>query len=121
MLLRRKQLEIKTEEITEKELKSILEFYFGKLYIYNYCYKNSLEFKNFIDNCSEERRRKIKKLQFTYAKRPIITLDIGMSADKLKQLHDNQLKELLYIIQSDSFKTFFSDFDNILLSNKLYW
>ena len=43
-------MEIKTEEITEKELRSILEFYFGKLYIYNYCYKNSLEFKNFIDN-----------------------------------------------------------------------
>ncbi len=119
-------MEINNMIFTKKEFNQMLEFYFGKKYIYNFCYENSTEFKQFIDNCSEERLNKIKKLQLaetlSHARRPLLALSTyGMSAVAEKLHHNKQLKELSSTIKTDAFKTLFSDFDNILLNNDLSW
>lgn len=119
-------MEIVSLEFTRKEFNHILEFYFGKKYIYKYCYENSAEFKRFIDGCSEERLNKIKKLQLaetlSHAKRPLLALGTyGMSAVATKIHHNKQLKELENTIQTDAFKTLFSNFDAVLLNNDLSW
>ena len=119
-------MEIISMKFTAKEFSKILEFYFGKKYIYNFCYENSKEFKNFIDNCSAERLNKIKKLQLaetlSHAKAPLLALGTYvMSAIATKIHHNKQLKELETTIQSAQFKTLFSNFDNVLLNNDLSW
>ena len=119
-------MEIVSMEFTKKEFNHILEFYFGKKYIYNFCYENSAEFKSFIDNCSEERMNKIKKLQLaeslSHAKRPLLAVaTYGMSAVATKMHHNKQLKELEYTIQTEAFKNLFANFDAVLLNNDLSW
>jgi len=119
-------MEVISLEYTRREFDHLLEFYFGKKYIYKYCYVNSKEFKNFIDNCSEERLNKIKGLQLSetlsHARRPLLAMaTYGMSAVATKIHHDKQLKELSETIQTDSFKTLFSNFDAVLLHNDLSW
>ena len=119
-------MEILSLTFTRREFNNILEFYFGKKYIYTFCYENSPEFKKFIDTCSAERLNKIKKLQLSetlsHARRPLLALGTyGLSAVATKIHHNKQLKELEYTIQSDSFKILFSNFDAVLLNNNLSW
>ena len=119
-------MEMISLEFTKKEFDRMLEFYLGKKYIYKFCYENSVEFKEFIENCSEERLNKIKKLQLaetlSHARRPLLALGTyGMSAIAIKIHHDKQLKELAYTIKTDQFKTLFSNFDAVLLNNDLSW
>lgn len=120
------KMEIVNLNFTRKEFNNLLEFYLGKKYIFNFCYENSKEFKAFIDNCSEERLKKIKKLQtaetLSHANRPLWALaTCGATAIATKAHHDKQLKELANTIQTDSFKTLFSNFDLVLLNNNLSW
>ena len=119
-------MEIVSLEFTKKEFDRIIGFYFCKKYIFDFCYENSPEFKNFIDNCSEDRLKTIKKLQrlttLSHAKRPVWALaTMGATAIATKVHHDKQLKELANTIQTDAFKTLFSNFDLVLLNNNLSW
>ena len=47
---------------TVKEFNRIIEYYIGTPKIYKYCYENSKEFKNFIDNINDSRKKKIKSI-----------------------------------------------------------
>lgn len=119
-------MEIFSLTFTKREFNNLLEFYFGKKYIYKFCYENSPEFKEFIDKCSHSRLEKIKRLQLaetlSHARRPILAVaTYGMSAVATKIHHDKQLKELADTIKTDSFKTLFSNFDLVLLNNNLSW
>lgn len=51
---------------SEKEIQKIIEYYLGKPKIYKFCYENSIEFKKYVDNASEEMKKAIQKMHTGY-------------------------------------------------------
>ena len=119
-------MEIRYLRYTAKELSRIIEYYIGTPKIYKYCYENSEEFKNFIDNATEIRKKKIKTLHTAYhcahCREPLVHLaTFGLSFGGKKLAEKKEFKELDETIKGDEFKTLFSKFDEVLEYNGIEW
>lgn len=109
---------------TEKEINNIIEYYLGKPKIYKYCYENSPEFKNYVDNASEETKKAIKKMHVGYygahCQEPLVHLGtFGLSLVGKKIAENKEFKKLEETIKSEEFKTLFKNFDEIITRSKL--
>lgn len=114
---------IKMLNYSEKELKNIIEYYLGKPKIYKYCYENSLEFKAYIDNASDEMKAAIKKMHNGYyaahCQEPLVHLGtLGLSLIGKKIAENNEFKKLDETIKSEEFKILFKNFDEIIIRSK---
>lgn len=109
---------------TEKEIENIIEYYLGKPKIYKYCYENSPEFKEYIDNASEEMKAAIKKMHRgyygTHCQDPLVHLGtFGLSLVGKKLAENKEFKRLEETIRTEEFKTLFKNFDLIVLKSKM--
>lgn len=111
---------------TVKEFNRIIEYYIGTPKIYKYCYENSKEFKNFIDNINDSRKKKIKSMHVGYygvhCREPLAHLGtFGLSFVGKKLAENKEFKKLDETINSDEFKTLFKNFDEVLAINGIEW
>lgn len=117
-------MEAKYLRYSEKEIEKIIEYYLGTPKIYKYCYQNSLEFKNYVDNASEETKKAIKKMHTGYygahCQEPLVHLGtFGLSLVGKKITENKEFKKLEETIKSEEFKTLFKNFDEIIIRSKL--
>lgn len=118
------KVEAKDLRYTEKELKNIIEYYLGTPKIYKFCYENSIEFKEYVDNASEEMKKAIKKMHTGYyashCQEPLVHLGtFGLSLVGKKIAENKEFKKLEETIKSEEFKTLFKNFDEIIIRSKL--
>ena len=102
------------------ELKKIVEYYVVTPHIYKYCYKNSPEFKNFIDSRSKEDLASFKQLQSMYkeSNRPRNYFLLNGEFYSTKKKRDKlELEKLPEKIASEEFKFFFSHYDEIMMQH----
>ena len=119
-------MEAKDLRYTVKEINKIIEYYLGTPKIYKYCYENSKEFKGFIDNISDSRRKKIKAMHIGYraahSSEALAHLGtFGLSFLGKKLADNKEFKKLEVTINSDEFKTLFKNFDAVLVLNGIEW
>ena len=117
-------MEAKDLRYTEKELSNIIEYYLGTPKIYKFCYENSIEFKEYVDNASEEMKKAIKKMHTGYyashCQEPLVHLGtFGLSLIGKKIAENKEIKKLEETIKSEEFKTLFKNFDEIIIRSKL--
>lgn len=117
-------MDTKYLKYTEKEINNIIEYYLGKPQIYKYCYEHSLEFKNYVDNASDEIKKAIKKMHMGYygahCQEPLVHLGtFGLSLVGKKIAENKEFKKLEETIKSEEFKTLFKNFDEIIIRSKL--
>ncbi|MBQ8550166.1 MAG: hypothetical protein IJ426_02375 [Clostridia bacterium] len=119
-------MEVRYLRYTLKEFQNIIEYYLGTPKIYKYCYEKSSEFKEFVDNINESRKKEIKKLHMAYyavnCKEPLVHLGtFGLSFLGKKIAENKEFQKLDETINSDEFKTLFTRFDEVLAVNGIEW
>ena len=89
-----------------------------------YCYENSPEFKEYVDNANEKMTHSIKTMHKYYYGSHVqeyllhfATMGLTLLFKKLRE--KKEFAKLKKTIQSDEFKTLFSNFDTVLLNNKI--
>lgn len=111
---------------SNKYINSIIRYYIGTPKIYRYCYKNCTEFRDFIDNSNDERKKTIRSLHRSYrmvhCRDPLVFIGTCGIAFLIKKIGDLiEYKKVNKTIQGDEFKTLFGNFDEVLRNNGLEW
>ena len=110
-------MELSDCNYTFDEIKNMLNYYVATPHIYDYCYKNSPEFKSFIDSRSKEDLDSFKQLRTMYKEihrpRDYFLLHGELYLTKKKR-DKREVEALPEKIESEEFKFFFSHFDEIM-------
>ena len=117
-------MEAKYLNFDKKEMRHIIEYYLGTPKIYKFCYENSPEFREYVDNASDEMKKAIKKMHVGYygahCQDPLIHLGtFGLSFVGKKIAENKEFKKLEETIRSEEFKTLFKNFDEVVFRSNL--
>lgn len=109
---------------TKKDIQRLIEYYLGTPRIYNYCYENSKEFREFVDNANEEMKAAIKKMHRAHyisrCQEPLAHIGtFGLSLIGKKLAENKELKRLEETIKGEEFKTFFKNFNDVVLLSEI--